>query len=166
MPRGGDRGRREEFRRQMEAMGCAMTGILVATDGSEDADRDYAARRAKRDGVELLIVNIIGGFGLPERAIQAFTQEQQAWLQDSLRSHSAETLTKARDRARSIGVATIELESRGGDVARTIIEVAQEKAAEAIIVGKRGTGRVAGLLLGSVSQKLVSLSPLPVTVVP
>jgi nucleotide-binding universal stress UspA family protein len=35
-----------------------------------------------------------------------------------------------------------------------------------IIVGKRGTGRLTGLLLGSVSQKLVSLSPLPVTVIP
>jgi len=35
-----------------------------------------------------------------------------------------------------------------------------------IVVGKRGAGQVAGLLIGSVSQKLVSLSPLPVTIVP
>jgi nucleotide-binding universal stress UspA family protein len=34
------------------------------------------------------------------------------------------------------------------------------------MVGKRGTGRVTGLLLGSVSQKLVSLSPRVVIVVP
>ena len=32
---------------------------------------------------------------------------------------------------------------------------------DAIVVGKRGAGRVAGMLLGSVSQKLVVLSPLP-----
>ena len=51
-------------------------------------------------------------------------------------------------------------------MARTIIDIAQEKGVDAIIVGKRGAGRVAGLLLGSVSQKLVSLSPVPVTVVP
>ncbi|MEJ2434854.1 MAG: universal stress protein, partial [Pseudolabrys sp.] len=35
-----------------------MTCILVATDGSEGADRavDYAAHLAKKEGMELLIV--------------------------------------------------------------------------------------------------------------
>jgi nucleotide-binding universal stress UspA family protein len=146
----------------------AMTCILVATDGSEGADRavDYAAQRAKTDGAELLIVNVVGGYGLPEKAVRAFTHAQQAWLAELLASLSAETLTKARDRARGFGVSMIQLESREGDVARTIIEIAREKGVDAIILGKRGAGRMVGLLLGSVSQKLVSLAPLPVTVVP
>lgn len=83
-----------------------------------------------------------------------------------LQSLSAETLIKARDRARIDGVKTVLIESRGGAVAQSIIEIAGEKGAEAIVVGKRGGGRVAGLLLGSISQKLVSMLPLPVTVVP
>ena len=37
---------------------------------------------------------------------------------------------------------------------------------ENIVVGKRDVGRIAGLLLGSISQKIVSLAPKPVTVVP
>ena len=145
-----------------------MNRILVATDGSEGADRavDYAARQAKADGAELLIVNVMGGYGLPDKVFLAFTNDQNVLLKELLASQSAATLTTARDRAREAGVSTIVLESRTGEVAQTIIDIAHEKKADAIVVGKRGAGRVAGVLLGSVSQKLVSFSPLPLTVVP
>ncbi len=145
-----------------------MTRILAATDGSEGGDRatDYAAHLAKAEGAELLIVNIVGGYGLPDNVFMAFTDDQQAWLKELLQSHAAQILAAARDRARKAGAGTVILESRTGDVAQTIVGVAQEKHADAIVVGKRVAGRVAGALLGSVSQKLVILSPLPLTVVP
>ena len=145
-----------------------MSRILVATDGSAGADRaiDHAARWAKRVGAELVIANVIGGAGLPESVVEAFTQAQQAWFKEMLASASAAILTKARERAKSAGAPTILLESRAGEVAPTILEIAEEQGAEAIVVGKRGAGRIAGLLIGSISQKLVVLAPLPVTVVP
>jgi nucleotide-binding universal stress UspA family protein len=145
-----------------------MKRILVATDGSETADRavDYAANLAKQNAASLLIVNVIGGYGLPESLFSRFTNAQQAWLQELLESISAQILTKARDRARNLGVASIELDSRPGDVAQTIAGIAEEKNADLVVVGKRGNGRVLGLLLGSISHKLVNLCPRPVTVVP
>lgn len=145
-----------------------MKRILVATDGSGGADRAvaYAARTAKDYGAELLIVNVIGGYGLPDKLFLAFTQAQQTWLKDLLTSLSGGILTRTREQARSFGVATIELESRTGDVAQAVIEIGQEKAVDLIVVGKRGAGALTQLLLGSVSQKLVSLAPLPVTVIP
>jgi nucleotide-binding universal stress UspA family protein len=108
----------------------------------------------------------VGGYGLPEKVVRAFTHSQQAWLTELLDSLSAEVLTKARERALAAGAPAALIESRSGDVASTIIQIAEEKGVSAIVVGKRGAGRVEGLLLGSVSQKLVSLAPLPVTVVP
>ena len=41
-----------------------MKHILVATDGSDDADRavDYAAGLAKREGAELIVVNVSAYF--------------------------------------------------------------------------------------------------------
>ena len=98
--------------------------------------------------------------------MRTFTQAQHAWLDEMLQSLSAEMLTKARDRAQGAGVAVILLDSRSGDVAQSIINIAKEKTADVIVVGKRGAGHVAGVLIGSVSQKLVSLAPLPVVVVP
>lgn len=149
-------------------MGFAMTRILVATDGSESAERavDYAVDLAKQLDASLLIVNVIGGYGLPDTLFSLFTHAQQAWLRELLESLSAQTLTKARERAREAGVGSIKLELRAGDVAQTIVEIAEENNADVIVVGKRGQGRVAGVLLGSVSQKLVSLAPRPVTVIP
>lgn len=145
-----------------------MKRILAAVDGSEGADRavDYAAQQAKDDGADLLIVNVIGGYGLPDNMLKAFSQTSNAWLEEMLTSASAATLTRARERARGFDVTTIQMESRGGDIAQAIIDIAQEKGAESIVVGKRGSGRIAGLLLGSVSQKLASLAPVPVTIVP
>lgn len=145
-----------------------MKCILVGTDGSDGADRavDYAANWAKKSGASLLVVNVVSGDNLPDKLFSRFTYAQQTWLKELLASVSAETLKGARERARSIGVTMVELESRTGDVAQAIITIAQEKDVDAIVVGKRGAGPVAGLLLGSVSQKLVSLAHRPVTVVP
>jgi nucleotide-binding universal stress UspA family protein len=146
-----------------------MKRILVATDGSEGADRavKYAAHWAKNVGAELLIVNVIGAHGLPEKVFLAFTRPQQVWLDELLTSLSAELLTKAQAHARAAGAGVIILESRSGDdAAQTIIDIAQEKSADAIVTGKRGESKFAAMLIGSVSQKLVSLAPLPVVVVP
>ena len=127
---------------------------------------DYAANLAKSDGADLVIVNVIGNDGLPGDVFSRITNAQETWLKELLASESAATLTKARDRAKGIGVDTVQLGSRTGDVAQTVMEIAQEKQVDRIVVGKPGAARIGGLLLGSISQKLVSLAQLPVTVVP
>jgi nucleotide-binding universal stress UspA family protein len=144
-----------------------MNKILVATDGSEGGDRavDFAARMAAAQGAGLVIVNVVGA-NLPGDILGQVSQAQNAWIHEVLASHSAGALREARDRARGIGAADIQLESRDGDPAQAILDLAEDVAAEAIVVGKRGAGRVAGLLLGSVSQKLVSLANRAVVVVP
>ena len=75
-----------------------------------------------------------------------------------LDSISAETLTKARERARAAGARRDPARIPHGDVAETVIDIAKEKAVDVIVVGKRGAG-VEQLLLGSVSASS-SASPL------
>ena len=144
-----------------------MKYVLVGTDGSEGAARavDYAARWAKDSEARLLIVNVIAG-SLPDKMFSRLTNAEQDWLKELHTSMSAQTLKDAREHARRIGASEIELESRTGDPAQTIIDIAENKDVDAIVVGKRGAGRVVGLLVGSVSQKIVSLAQRPVIVVP
>jgi nucleotide-binding universal stress UspA family protein len=51
-----------------------------------------------------------------------------------------------------------------GDPATEIIAAAKERQVDLIVVGSRGHGRLVGLLLGSVAQKVISLASCPVTV--
>ena len=145
-----------------------MKRILVATDGSDGAGRaiDYAAHSATETGAELVIVNVVGAYGLPDALMRAFTQTQQVWFDELLAATSAELLTAARLRAQSAGATQVRLDSRRGEIVPEIIAAAKDSAASVIVVGKRGTGRIGELLLGSVSQRLASLAPIPVTVVP
>jgi len=52
-----------------------------------------------------------------------------------------------------------------GSPAEAIIDVANTRQSELIVMGSRGEGTLAGLLLGSTSQKVVSHAPCPVLVV-
>jgi nucleotide-binding universal stress UspA family protein len=142
--------------------------ILVATDGSEGSNRavDFAADLAKTYGANLLIINVMGGYGLSIELLRQFSDTDGVWFEELLKTTSAEILKSARDRAHSAGAPTIVLESRSGNVAQAILGFADEKDAEAIIVGKRGSGALTDVLLGSVSQKLVNLASRVIMVIP
>jgi nucleotide-binding universal stress UspA family protein len=47
-----------------------------------------------------------------------------------------------------------------------LLDIAASHSAKMVVVGRRGRGQLAGWLLGSISQKLVSLAPCAVVVVP
>lgn len=52
-----------------------------------------------------------------------------------------------------------------GDAAEAIIETARQNTSDLIVMGSRGLGRLAGLLVGSTSQKVVAHAPCPVLIV-
>ena len=75
-------------------------------------------------------------------------------------------LSEAEHRARRAGITSPKVNLVWGDPAQEIIDAIQREKVDAIVVGRRGHGRLSGLLLGSVSQKLTSLAPCVVIVVP
>lgn len=142
-----------------------MRHIMVATDGSGGADRavDVAAEVARALSGDLLIVTVADSLAF-EEAQQLVRTETS--IGDVLEALTTQTLKAAEARARHLGVSQIELRVGWGEVTRSLIDIATGGPVEMIVVGRRGRGQLAGLLLGSVSQKLVSLAPCAVVVVP
>jgi nucleotide-binding universal stress UspA family protein len=68
--------------------------------------------------------------------------------------------------AQRFGITNIQLQISWGNPAKSIMEIAAREVADAIVLGRRGRGRLAGLPLGSVCQKIVSLALCSVIVVP
>jgi nucleotide-binding universal stress UspA family protein len=139
--------------------GTVFKTIVLALDGSESSDRAlaYATTLAKEQGSNVRVVHVVeivvgrGGGPMPlnEDEIKAKVERQVKDLADT-------------------GVtAELEIHSvRVGGPAHVIADVAQDAGADLIITGTRGHTAIAGVLLGSVAQRLLHLAHCPVLVVP
>jgi nucleotide-binding universal stress UspA family protein len=59
-----------------------------------------------------------------------------------------------------------EITVRVGEPGETIAKVARQKHCGEIVMGSRGLGSLKGLILGSVTTKVIHAAPVPVTIVP
>jgi nucleotide-binding universal stress UspA family protein len=142
-----------------------MKRILAATDGSHGAERavELAAELAHSLDGTLLILTVADD--LAGGALNALARSERD-LGEAVELLVHQTLNHARTCAVRAGATHIETLSGWGDPTQSIINFARQHHADAIVVGRRGRGQLTGLLLGSVSQKLVTLAPCPVIVVP
>lgn len=126
-----------------------MKTIVVATDGSERAGAalELGVQIALETGADLCCVSVddsldkLGIDPAPEQRAKAGAQA-----------------------AREFGLQA-DAVARVGPAVERILEVADERDADLIVVGSRGHGTVIGSVLGSVSMGLVRKSRRPVVVV-
>ncbi len=135
--------------------------ILLAVDGSEQSL--HAAReagdlaRAMKSNILRIVVafdNIPPYLGEPnlQQAIDARMKEANTILQ------------KAQDAVGKIH-GEIHTELIEGSPAEAIINVAKTRGSTVIVMGSRGLSTIAGLVLGSTSNKVVSHASCPVLIV-
>lgn len=147
-----------------------MERILVADDGSAPALRavEIAAELAAKTGVELVALAVIDPADFSRPDLEAFARSEgleEGGELDSLVDVAADYLNRCRGIATARGAPRFHAEKRvGEDAAAEIIDFAREHGVDLIVVGSRGRGRLPGLLLGSVSQKVASAAPCPVLI--
>jgi nucleotide-binding universal stress UspA family protein len=134
--------------------------ILVAVDHSEASDRALAAAR----DLAALSKGEVWVLHLRERELGAKTGVMPA---DETTSQANAAVAAAVDSLTQAGVkAHAEVRTTiFGYAAREIVADAQEVGADVIVMGSRGRGDLAGLLLGSTAHKVIHLSDRPVLVV-
>jgi nucleotide-binding universal stress UspA family protein len=134
--------------------------IIWATDGSSGAEQalPYAKGLAQADGARLIVVHVkeimvgrTGGYPIKidEDQVQAAILKQ---VEDLKQEGFDATLQMANVAA--------------GGAAHVIAEIADDAGADLIVAGTRGYGPLAGLVLGSVTHRLLHVAHCPVLVVP
>ena len=132
--------------------------ILVGVDGSPNAG--IAAAWA---------VEIGRRTETPVAAIAAWSQRpssSEAAIHDFVSEMDTQMAEVAARSLHDAGIDGVEVTAARGPVAEVLLTTANESNASMLVVGTRGLGPLSGLLLGSISRRLLFAARLPLVVVP
>jgi nucleotide-binding universal stress UspA family protein len=142
-----------------------MPGIIVGVDGSEHSRRalDWAIREAGLRGAALtvLAVHQVAGnhwTGNPE----VYPADQPAT--EAVRRAAEDQVQKALSEAGEPGPASVTVRAVSGLPAKELVNASSD--ADLVVLGQRGGGGFARLMMGSVSSQVVAHAASPVVVLP
>jgi len=137
--------------------------VVVGVDGSDASQRalDWAAAAAARRGTTLRVVN---GLMLTAPAVP---YRPAVWVTDydRLRRETVATLHRMASRALDRLPEPPTVEYAVVDQSARVALMTEAENADLLVVGSRGRGGFASLLLGSVSQYCLHHAPCPITIV-
>jgi nucleotide-binding universal stress UspA family protein len=140
------------------------SGIVVGVDGSGHSARalEWAAREAALREVPLLVITVhqpvVGYWG------SAIDQPQDHALSTRVGTTVREQTEKVIDKLGARVPPQVNVDVVSGSAAEELITAAKE--AELLVVGCRGAGGFARLVMGSVSAQVAAHARCPVVVVP
>ena len=146
-------------------MGQFPTRLLLATDGSEEAELAAlkAVDLAERTNAELHVVHV----GVVPSFLRSDpgTRGYDGKLYEQLEEESRELLRKLSWRVKVAGGTVTGSHLRMGAVDLEIVALAKELGADLIIMGCRGHRGIRRAIVGSISDTVIRHAPCPVLVV-
>ena len=140
--------------------------IVVGTDGSDTAKEAVrqAIDLAKQIGASIDVVSAYEP--VPESRLREERVDTPKDLEWSVnpREDVDNTLADAADEVRGAGV-EVETFARQGDLGDAILDVAEERGADLIVVGNKGMTGAKRFLLGSVPNKVSHHAPCSVLII-
>lgn len=132
--------------------------IVVGVDGSAHAARALAQAGdlAERTGARIIAVHAAHGTQT-DASVQPLATRRRS-LPDLLEDWCTPLHVRGLDDHESVIVE--------GDARTALVDIADERGADLLVIGSRGLGPVTKLVLGSVASSLINHSHIPVTVVP
>ena len=143
--------------------------ILIATDGSELAhkDVDHGLGLAKSVGVKVTAVVVeapFNVFAVPASKTRNISEEF-ANHAAAIKQHATKVLSEVADAAKQAGLSCDTVQVEHDQPYQAIIKTAEDKGCDAIVMASHGRSGIAAVLLGSVTNKVLTHTAIPVVVV-
>ena len=146
--------------------------FLVAIDGSDHGWKalNLATDLATVSDAELIILHVVPYEPMPA-GLQQYAKVEGIPIEElNARFHYGRAIgdkitSEAEARVRKSGLTRVTAQVVEGSPANQIVAAAKSKGADMVFLGSRGFGEVGGLLMGSVSHKVMHLAPCTCVVV-
>lgn len=142
-----------------------LTNILVPTDGSTDLDAPLQAALAiaKKTGGKIVALTVANELPVDPYA-NAMPASEWEKYEKYLRGEATRNLVAVTDAAHAAGVPCETVVEQSEDAARKIVEVADRMQCDAIFMASHRKSALEKLFVGSATQKVLSLTNVPVMV--
>ena len=137
--------------------------ILVAIDGSDISVRaakyanTFAKNLAKPAKIFLVAVDAAPFPGVVSRIGKEAMERIHAENHERMLAPARKALARSKADVRELALV--------GEPAETLLAAARANKADLVVMGSHGRGSVKGILLGSVSSKVIAQTDIPVTIV-
>ena len=149
-----------------------MKHILVTTDFSEESETafDYAKdqlRRTEEDGAKIILLKVIDIVGQANIKFEygLAIPDKKGLLEKLYKQASEKIYEIAKTHFTGLSIETVVIKPKKA-VYQEIIQFAKDHHVDLIVMSTHGRTGVVHFLLGSVTERVVRLSPCPVLVIP
>ena len=142
--------------------------ILIPTDGSEFAQKavPHGLALAKAVGAKVTAVTVehtFNVYGVRESQIYAMGKAFEDYNKH-IKEHATSVLAAVAQEAKAAGVPCATVQAVDDHAYQAIIRTAEEKGCDLIVMSSHGRSGISGLVLGSVTTKVLTHTKIPVLV--